>query len=155
MAALALLFVGCGNGAVLSPAGASTDGDEPAEDLEHTGSCAKIEGANIGVENLTLEVGGKTLTFHSWVLKNGEAGEFIGFSFAASGPLSLRVKAGGETYDAEGGTWVHPDAATDPTASAVSNVEGCDPEDPTDDPNGDDPGNNPDDGDNGDLPDNN
>lgn len=134
---------------MLSPAGASADGDEPAEDLEHTGSCAKIEGANIGVENLTIEVGGETLTFHSWVLKNGEAGEFIGFSFAASGSLSLRVKAGNESYDATGDTWEHPDADTDPTASAVSNVEGCDPDDPNSDDPGDNPGD-PDDTDSGD-----
>jgi hypothetical protein len=151
LAALSLLAAGCGNDAMLSAAGASNgDGDDG---MEHAGSCAKIEGADIGVENLTIEVGGKTLTFHSWVLKNGEAGEYIGFSFAASGPLSVRVKAGGETYDAEGGTWANPNAATDASASAVSNVEGCDPD--GEEPDGDGNTDDPDSSDDGDVPDNN
>lgn len=140
IAAVASLLAGCGNASVLSIAASNDDGAD--DGLEHAGACAKIEGSQIGVENLTIEVGSKLLTFHSWELKEGEAGEYIGFSWSQTGSLSVRVKAGTDVFDAQGGSWANADA----DEHAISNVEGCDPDDPgAGDGEGD-----PDDGDGGD-----
>lgn len=150
--ALALLLTGCGNDFLLQGAGA--DG---TDDVFENGACAKIEGAQIGVENVTLEVGSKTIRFHSWVAKDGNPGEFMGFSIETSGTLVTRVKAGGETYNVAGDGWLHPTYSANGVGSAVSNVESCDPDDGgNDDPDGgnDDPdggGDDPDSG--GDDPD--
>ena len=153
IAAFASLLAGCGNASVLSTA-ASSDHSGPDDALEGGGACAKIEGSQIGLENLTIEVGSKLLTFHSWELKEGEAGEYIGFSWAQTGALSVRVKAGTDVFDAQGGSWANADA----DEHAISNVEGCDPDDGEgegDDPDDGDGGGNPDDDPSGDLPDNN
>lgn len=137
--AASLVSVGC-NDASLLESGAR-GGNSPADGLE--GTCAKIEGADIGVENLSLAVGGKVVTFHSWVNKAGEAAEFVGFSYAVSGgAVVYTVKAGGELHPGNGSPWMHP-AGVDGGSEApgVSNVVVCDP----DDDGGDD--GDPDDGD--------
>lgn len=132
---------GCGNEFELDSAAAS--GDE--QGTPDGGVCAKIEGEEIGVEDVTLVVAGKVVRFHSWIAKEGEPGEFLGFSWESDGAVAVRVKAGGETYPATDGGWMHPNAATDGSASAVSNVEACDPDAPDDGDGNDDDGGNPDD----------
>ena len=144
---VALVSCAACNDSGLSNSGAEADDSEPngpgtADDY---GACAKIEGADIGVEGLVLVVGTKTIRFHDWSAKNGEPNEFIAFAYDESAPLLVFVKAGGETYDAANGSWVHPSAATDASASAVSNVEVCDPDEPADGGDNDDGNGDPDD----------
>ncbi len=131
MAVAALALAGCGNDFLLTGSGANG-----GDDVFANGACAKIEGAQIGEENVTLTIGSKSIRFFGWIAKEGEPGEFIGFSIETSGSLVTRVKAGTETYPVDSSSWVN--AAQD--GNAVSNVESCDPDDPNnDDPNDDNP----------------
>lgn len=86
-------------------------------------SCDKIEGSQIGVEGVTLQVGTKLVTIHDWVLKAGETNEYHGFSWDQTGTVDIRVKAGTQSYIASGGSWLHPGAGTN--AAAISHVEVC------------------------------
>jgi len=89
----------------------------------------KIEGSQIGREGTVLHLGAKTVTFHDWVGKTGEHGEFVGFSITVEGALSLRyvVKTGGETYSSSEGTWMHPAGPNgQDKAPGISNVDLCD-----------------------------
>lgn len=85
--------------------------------------CDKIEGNQIGVEGVTLQVGTKVVTIYDWVLKTGTTNEYHGFSWDQTGTVDVRVKAGNQSYIASGGSWLHPGAGTN--AAAISHVEVC------------------------------
>lgn len=120
----------------------------PGGDGDGSGECGKIEGNDIGREGAELQLGGSTVTFHDWVGKTGEHGEYVGFSITLDGTTSVTyvVKAGAQDYPDSVTTWMHPAGESGPTAMGISNVEVCDdgeqppPEDPCDNPDGcDDP----------------
>jgi hypothetical protein len=96
----------------------------------------KIEGSDIGVEGLVVKLGRASVTFDQWVAKDGESGEYVGFSFSVSGAdrVGYIVKAGGESYHSEDNTWQHPNGSGGSEASAISNVDFCenDPGEPID-----------------------
>lgn len=121
--------------------------------------CIKIEDEDLGRTDRTLEVGSGTVRITGWRTKDGEDGEYIGFTYEtdlAGGFLS--VKAGLESYrEAYDGEWVHPNGTSGPTASAISNVVFCEGDEPpggggdapdpggdAPDPGGDDEGGSPD-----------
>ena len=114
------------------------EGDEQGEDFDRD-DC-KIEDGNIGIENLALPLGDVEVIFHDWVTKDGEPGEYVGFSITVNGAagLSYVVKAGGETFAGEETTWMHPAGTGGPTVSAISHVDFCDavpvPEEPAPEP---------------------
>jgi hypothetical protein len=107
----------------------------------------KIEGSDIGVEGLVVKLGRASVTFDQWVSKDGDSGEYVGFSLSVSGAdrVGYIVKAGGERYHSEDRTWQHPNGAGGSEASAISHVDFCendpgepgDPDDPyCNDPDG-------------------
>lgn len=106
-------------------AGESDEADDGAE-LDRD-DC-KIEDADIGVEDLVLTVGDIEVTFFDWIQKDGEPGEYVGFSVAISGAdsLSYVVKAGGERFESDADSWLHPNGTGGPEASAISHVDFCD-----------------------------
>lgn len=100
-------------------------------------TCVKIEDETLGAEETSLEVGTATLWIDGWVEKDDSPGEWIGFSWTLSGgPVSIRVKAGTEVYEAlledESGTWIHPEGTEGPRAKAISDVVVCGPEENSD-----------------------
>lgn len=88
----------------------------------------KIEDGDIGVEELTLPLGDIEVTFYDWIEKDGESGEYVGFSMEIIGAdgLSYMVKAGGERFQGDGLSWLHPHGTGGPEVSAISHVDFCD-----------------------------
>jgi hypothetical protein len=127
------LSAGCMMGEDTSALNGNSSGSEFDRD-----NC-KIEGSDIGVEGLVVKLGRVSITFDQWVGKNGESGEYVGFSFSVSGAdrVGYIVKAGGERYHSEDRTWQHPNGSGGSDASAISHVDFCendpgelDPNDP-------------------------
>src|SRR5688572_28373227 len=85
--------------------------------------CPKIEGNDIGTDDVTLEVDGMVVTFVAWQEKEGEDGEYIGFTLDRS--ATFIVKAGDTCYAETGDSWVHPDGVEGPDASGISNIQVC------------------------------
>jgi hypothetical protein len=135
---------GCVLGDDTSAVNGSASGGEFDRD-----SC-KIEGSDIGVEGLVVKLGRTSVTFDEWVSKDGESGEYVGFSISVSGAerVGYIVKAGGERYHSEDRTWQHPNGSGGSEAAAISHVDFCendpgelDPNDPyCNDPDGCDNG---------------
>ena len=124
-----------------NPSVGEGEGDEQDRDFDRD-DC-KIENEDIGVENLALPLGDVEVIFHDWVTKDGEPGEYVGFSITVNGAegLSYVVKAGGETFAGEETTWMHPNGTGGSSASAISHVDFCDgipaepaPEEPAPEP---------------------
>lgn len=113
----ALLLVGC----VSFSDEASRVGEEEGED--DTDEC-KIEGDDIGSDGVVLRLGSRTVTFHDWVSKDGEAGEYVGFSISVAGTDSVGyvVKASTDQYPSRATTWLHPAGAG---GAGISNVDVC------------------------------
>jgi hypothetical protein len=134
------LSTGCVLGDDTSALNGSSSGGEFDRD-----SC-KIEGSDIGVEGLVVKLGRTSVTFDEWVSKDGESGEYVGFSISVSGAerVGYIVKAGGERYHSEDSTWQHPNGSDGSEAAAISHVDFCendpgelDPSDPyCNDPDG-------------------
>ena len=131
--------VGCMMGEDTGALGGNSTGGEQAGEFDRD-DC-KIEGSDIGVEGLVLDLGRISVTFDQWVAKDGEPGEYVGFSISVSGAdrVGYVVKASGETYHSEGGTWVHPNGTGGPDAPGISNVDFCENYDPNDPINPNDP----------------
>ena len=89
--------------------------------------CTKIEGGNIGKNGKVVTVDGIQVTITEWFTKDGEKGEFIGFRYTVEGgEIAISVKAGVETFQAEGsGLWKHPGGTSGPSAKGISNVVFC------------------------------
>lgn len=112
-------------------------------------TCVKIEDESIGADETTVSVGVATLWIDSWVEKEDSPNEWIGFAWTLSdGPVSIRVKAGPEVFEAlledESGVWIHPEGTSGPKAKAISNIVFCGleehgDEDPKDPQNPEDP----------------
>ncbi|MGA0255412.1 MAG: hypothetical protein ACO3NR_06930, partial [Rhodothermales bacterium] len=81
----------------------------------------KIEGNDIGVEGLTLDVDGVIVTFSNWVQKDGEAGEYIGFDIDVES--TFRVKSGLDLSTWTGTTWKNPYGIGGPNVKAISNID--------------------------------
>jgi cysteine-rich repeat protein len=90
--------------------------------------CPKIEGDEVGTAGVTLEVDGQIITFLSFQPKEGENGEYIGFTLDTA--ATFVVKAGNTCYSGEGTSWVHPDGTSGPDASAISNIQVCTVDEP-------------------------
>lgn len=129
---------GCMMGEGTGALNGSSSGTEQAGEFDRD-DC-KIEGSDIGVEGLVLSLGRISVTFNDWVSKDGETGEYVGFSITVTGAdrVGYVVKASGESYHSEDSTWVHPNGTGGSNAPAISNVDFCenyDPNDPNYDPN--------------------
>src|SRR5688572_18399796 len=120
--------------------GESADGENVDRDA------CKIEGGDIGVANLELRLGTRTVVFHDWIAKTGEANEFVGFSITLRDATEVGyvVKAGGELHPSSATAWMHPagpDGGSD--APGISNVDFCEEcedgscDEPPSDPDGD------------------
>jgi len=150
------LVSGCGTNGDMGSSSASVSGkDANAEQASgpcgilqngavNTGTlpegCAKIEGDQIGEEDVKLTVNGIEVTFTSWKSKDGEEGDFIGFDYVSTAAVCVSVKASTERFVAtEAGTWTYPASAGKP--HGISNVVVCQPvEEPESNP-GTDPDN--------------
>lgn len=105
----------------------------------------KIEGSQIGREGQELHLGSTTVTFHDWIAKPGEPGEYLGFSLTIAGaPYDhFVVKAGTQKFIGDGEGWMHPAGASG-NGAAISNVDFCECEPPAppacDNPDGCDDG---------------
>ena len=87
--------------------------------------CVRTEGGVLG-KNATLSFGGVSIAFTAWTSKDGKGeGEYVQFSFIATGPVAYAVKAGGETYYGTETSWTHPNGLWGPEASAISNITLC------------------------------
>jgi hypothetical protein len=87
--------------------------------------CVRTEGGVLG-KNATVSFGGVSITFTAWKSKDGKSkGEYVQFSFTATGPVAYAVKAGRETYYGTDTFWTHPNGLSGPEASAISNITFC------------------------------
>ena len=109
----------------LSGSSSNVEGEEEGggDSGGDTDAC-KIEGSQIGRENLVMRLGAKTVTFKDWVTKPGEPNEYMGFSITLGGASSVGyvVKAGTAKYPSTTMTWSHPGGLA---ANAISNVDFC------------------------------
>jgi hypothetical protein len=128
----ALLLAGCvGSGSSTeavtdSPRDPGTGGVR-AEDVDYDGEdCVKIENEQIG-QDVTLDVGGIQVSIHSWVSKDGEPGEFRGFSYTSDSGIVFRVKSGGELDYGSTSPWANPHGEGGADVKGVSNVVFCPP----------------------------
>ncbi len=88
--------------------------------------CVKIEGADIGVNGITVTLGGNSVEFTSWITKDGEAGEFVGFTL--SGSAVFFIKAGNNAdslFEGSGTSWVNPNGTSGSAAKGISNIQIC------------------------------
>lgn len=114
---LSLLLVGC-----------SLNGD-PSQQSQNINTgpvpdgCAKIEGSDIGVVGATLDVDGQTVTFTAWTAKEGDGGDFVGFTI--SPPSFYSVKSGLDIHTGSGTVFLNPNGTSGPTAKGISNVVLC------------------------------
>jgi hypothetical protein len=111
---------------------------EGADQAGDTDEC-KIEGSQIGRENLVMDLGNKTVTFTDWVAKPGSPGEYNGFTITVDGASSISyiVKAGTQRFASTTMSWTHPSGLA---ANAISNVDFCEGDDGGGDGGGDDGG---------------
>jgi len=88
--------------------------------------CVKIEGADIGVNGITVTLGGVSVEFTSWLTKDGEDGEFVGFTL--SGSAVFFIKAGNnadDLFEGSGTSWVNPNGTSGSAAKGISNIQIC------------------------------
>jgi hypothetical protein len=126
--ASALLLAACTNGSdSIDPKISGGDGadDDPAGEYNESDDCVKIENDEIGAE-LDLHVGGDTIHVGNWVGKDGEAGEYAGFSY--TGAAVFRVKAGGEIYYGSASPWLNPNGTDGSDVKGISNITFCPPD---------------------------
>jgi hypothetical protein len=123
--------LGCGLDSSSSASSVTGEGDEAGG----RGEACKLENAQIGQVGVTIDLGSTRVVIDSWVRKDGEPGEYVGFTFHTTSGAGVRyvVKAGGERYPAEATTWMHPRGTGGPEVSAISNVDFCES---CDDPDG-------------------
>ena len=96
--------------------------------------CTKIEGSEIG-EPQTLTAGGVTVEITGWISKDGEPGEYVGFTYTADGATDITIKAGQEVFVEDGdGTWIHPSGTFGSEVGAISNVVICEGEEKEEEP---------------------
>lgn len=131
------LFVGfvCSAGCMMGEGTGALNGSSSGNEAgEFDRDNCKIEGSDIGVEGLVLDLGRVSVTFDQWVSKDGESGEYVGFSISVSGAdrVGYIVKASGESYHSEDSTWLHPNGTGGSEAPAISNVDFCENYDPND-----------------------
>lgn len=93
------------------------------EKTSEEGVCVKIDGADIGRDNLQIDLGSETVTIMSWIQKDGEVGEYVGFTLDTN--VCFDVKAGNGCFTDEGSSWTHPEGTSGPDAKAISNVTFC------------------------------
>ena len=112
-------------------------------DLDMDG-CIKIEGAQIGVAGVSVSLDGLSVTFTSWVAKDGEPNEMRGFTAEVTSPFSYTVKAGGDLFQGATTTWTNPKGTGGSAVKGISKIVFCDPnggDDPAcTDPDGSDTG---------------
>jgi hypothetical protein len=119
------LVAACGNGRVLANLEPSF-----ARCQLNTGAlppgCVKTEGGELGQVGNSFQAGSASVVITGWTSKNGEAGEYIAFSYDDGGAGAvISVKAGGEKYlVSTPGSWSHP---AGPQGSAISNIVFCPP----------------------------
>jgi hypothetical protein len=122
----AILLAGCdiGTGSVVGGVASErgvNNGDLPED-------CTKIEGSDLG-SPVTLTAGGVTVEITGWISKDGEPGEYVGFTYTADGPTDITIKAGTEVFVEDGdGTWIHPAGTFGSDAGGISNVVVCEGE---------------------------
>ena len=136
---------GCGKSEDRGPArdedGRPIRGGAPRFD-EASGVCTKIEDAEIGASEIVVELDGIVVEIEGWIEKGDSPGEQIGFDWIVTGgDVDIRVKTGGETYEAtlaEGaGTWSHPNGTEGPEVPAISHIVFCGVEDGSEGEGGD------------------
>lgn len=103
------------------------------EPEEEEGECKKIEGSDIGANDLKVDLGSTTITITSWTSKEKEDGEsedpdeYVGFTLDTD--VCFVVKAGGDCFTGSGTSWSHPFGTSGPDAKGISNVTFCPPDD--------------------------
>lgn len=88
--------------------------------------CIKIEGGQIGIEGLELELEGQSITISDWIAKGGSPGEYVGFSYETELCGFVSIKSGRD-IDAEDfdGSWVNPNGTSGRNAKGISNIVFC------------------------------
>ena len=127
------------------------DGEGAGEALDRD-DC-KVEDDELGQTGVLISLNGVEIDFEEWIAKDGEPGEYIGFTIAISGAerLPYTVKTGTETFEGDSTVWLHPNGTGGSDVSAVSHVDFCDGLPGDGDPGDGDPGDgDPGDGDPGD-----
>lgn len=117
---------------VVVASGCSPSVTESKNDLEgaaaHVSDCCKLEGSEIGREDVLVRLGSKTVLVNEWVPKSDSPGEFVGFTITLGGGDAIHyvVKAAGEKYPSSALEWMHPNGPDGGSASpGVSNVDFC------------------------------
>ena len=114
------------------------------EQADAVNDCCKIEGGEIGQEDVLVRLGTRYVLVHSWIPKTDSPGEYVGFSITTSSGTALDyvVKSGGERHPSSAGTWMHPNGpgggSMSPGISHVDFCESCDDPDGCEDGGGTD-----------------
>jgi hypothetical protein len=106
----------------------STSNRDLETQAAHIDECCKIEGGEVGIEDILVRLGSKSVLVHDWVAKTGSPGEFVGFSLTVGNGAALGyvVKAAGEVYESGTTTWIHPNGADGRNlSSGISNLNFC------------------------------
>jgi hypothetical protein len=106
---------------------AGYEDDQNQAGYEYDRDDCKIENGDLGVIELKLALGSKTVTFTSWSPKADEPGSYVGFTLSIAGAQSVKyiVKAGGERHAGDGTRWEHPNGNEGPAVPAISHIDFC------------------------------
>jgi hypothetical protein len=119
-------------GCIFSPT-SDSDGALSADDVDQVDEDesgdvdrdeCKIEDEAVGVDDVAVPTPVGEVRVVSWTLKTGESGEYVGFELSRS--ARFVVKAGGETWAAEGTSWTHPNGDSGSEVPAISHIDFCD-----------------------------
>ncbi|MBL8957002.1 MAG: hypothetical protein JNK82_39885 [Myxococcaceae bacterium] len=92
----------------------------PAEPLP---TCVKV--TEIGALPLTVQVADVKVTFTEWSAKDADAKELIGFRATSTGTVSFVVRAGAETFEAHGLSWLNPHGVVGRHVLPIDGLEVC------------------------------
>ena len=88
--------------------------------------CVKIEGADIGLDGVTVTLGGLSVEFTSWLAKDGEPAEFVGFTLSGSAVFFIKAGNNADTlFEGSGTSWVNPNGTGGSAVKGISNIQIC------------------------------
>jgi hypothetical protein len=87
--------------------------------------CRQVSGADLGALPLELELGSKTVRFAEWTMVDERSASVVGFAAQVPAGVSFTVRAGDETFHAQGSRWLHPRGVAGPRVHAIDSVTFC------------------------------
>ena len=122
------LTLACGPDDLISFDGISINWKEIDKSYELPDYCYRVEDAQIGQEGLQVSVSDLVVTVQSWIPKDDNPNEFVGFTYTFSGDdVLVLVKAGQDVFAAQGtGNWIHPGGTSGNEVKGIGPIVFCD-----------------------------